>query len=278
VGGSAAAIDIRKIAKEAAILFGIGAVPGLALAIYLALDHRFLGTYGDTQQLLWQARNLANLLRTGNAIVTDAFFGVPSPYAYMPTSFGEGTFILVFRTLTGSPWFTMNFGVLLGLAANLASMYVCLRVVGLSLKASLLGAFMYMMAPQSVGQALSGHMWFSWTFLFPPFLLLILHAGKKAPPRWWLWLGIIAGSLVWIHEYWAFFGGLVAFTIGSITFLRQERLSAQLVRPLIVLSFNSPKPTKGLDALTHLEEKSCYLVETSDRSSLWLQWDKSTGN
>ena len=119
--------EAPNIYREGAIFLAVGAVFATAGSLYLAAQQSFFGSQGDVEQLIWQARNLVHLLHTGDPIVRDAFYGTPTPYAYMPTSIGVGGFVALVRGATGSPWFAHNLGLSLGLVANFVAAYICFR-------------------------------------------------------------------------------------------------------------------------------------------------------
>jgi hypothetical protein len=83
---------------------------------------------------------------------------------------------------------------------------------------------------------------FSWTILFPWSFNTTIHNLALI----WTLCGISSSlSSCWTCIHFSFHDPQV-YAINSISYSTFN----ELVRPLMVLSFNSPKPTKGLDALT----------------------------
>lgn len=215
--------------REVAVLAALGVVLSAGGAALLAQDRVLFGTFGDSEQLIWQTRNLLKVVESGSWIISDAFFGVDVPYAYMPTSFGEALAISGLRLLSGNVWFAYNFGVLCGMAANFVSMYACLRAQATGRPAAFLGGLVYLFAPQTAAQGIAGHMWLVWTFLLPPLFVLVAQAGRDVRGSWWPKLAVVTSLLVWIHEYLWLFGAGVAAVAIAITVIRR---GASPARPL----------------------------------------------
>ena len=108
---------------------------------------------------------------------------------------------------------------------------------------------------------------FSWTILFPWSSNTTIHNLALI----WTLCGISSSlSSCWTYIHFSFHNPQV-YTINSISCSTLSKL----IKPLMVLSFNSPKPTKGLDALTRN-----HLVRIGKMFGYWskfsLKWTRIT--
>lgn len=186
---------------------------------YLASRDSFLGAFGDTENLIWQARNVSDVGLTGDSILRSSFLGTPTPLSYTPTSYLEAFPILFVYRVTRNVFFAYNFVMLFFLYLNFLSMYVVLRLLRSRVVTAIVGASVFSLAPTTLVRV-GGHMWFVITFTIPLYLYF-MYRIKRDPTRLRLWvaLGMLNGLLLWTHEYYGMFGVLM-FGIFALVNLR----------------------------------------------------------
>lgn len=220
-----------SIRGEVLIWLAIGVILAALAASMLADRHLFFGFFSDTQELIWQASALQEIIGSGSAVVRNAFFGVPTPYAYWPVSFFEILPFIALRGLGASVWFAYNMPVFLYLVLNFTAMYWVLRRFRFGREAAFLAALAFGLAPQIVVQS------FSHAILVPvfpiPLLVYLLVRLREEPERLRVWaaIGALIALMFWIMEYHGFLGVIVFVAVLAF---RLRALRRGLVRGLAI--------------------------------------------
>jgi hypothetical protein len=192
----------------------VGLLPIIIVSYALASAQMFIGSdWGDIETFVSHAHNLEDVVTSGDSVLTNTFFGAPTPYAYSQIALLESLPLWGLSELT-DPFFAYNFLLLTFLLANFCSMYTVLRLLEMNRATALLASMVYLMAPVTIVHAL-GHLMLVVTFLLP-LQLYLLYRIKLRPrdSRLWLALGLTNGAYLWVREELGLFA-----VIASLAFI-----------------------------------------------------------
>ena len=266
------AYEANPVLLEAGFLSLAATIGITVVATVLASRHLFLGNFGDTEQIIWQAYNVADAAKHGDSILTNSFFGEPTPLTYSRLALFESLAIFALAELTADVYFTYNFLLLGFLFLNFLSMYVVLRLLNRSLSASLLGATVFLCAPVILVHALV-HIILIVVFLIPV-LFYVLYRIKLEPGnfKYWLVLGLATGGLIWASEDYGIFAllAIASFLLLNIVRLWRERPLRQLALWLFVTAlFALPVVAAQLQRIDFDREHNISIARTAEEAQLY---------
>lgn len=198
------AVSARRVRGEVLLLVAPLLAVGAFISWRCALEQVFIGTW-DIPQIFWQGRNLLRVFETGDANLTDSFLGLPTPFTYTTSVHGFSLPLLALTRVT-NPWFAYNMLFFVVLAANGASMYAVLRLVGLRRGAAAVGGLVYLLAPTTLVRSLA-HVYLAQTWHLP-WMFWLMYRDRVEGPRapHWVAFGVFMALLHGAHEYLGLLG------------------------------------------------------------------------
>ncbi|MEW6284024.1 MAG: hypothetical protein AB1758_35755, partial [Candidatus Eremiobacterota bacterium] len=209
---------MKRLAKELALMLGPALLASLAVAWHYARRETFLGDF-DLEQVFWQGHNLWTVLSTGDPILRTSFLGTPTPYTYTPTMIYFLPPLMALSSLT-SPFFAHNVFFLGTLLANFGTFYALLRVGELGVRASALGAWIFVLSPAILLRC-AVHLYLGAAFFLPLFFL-VLYRDRTRGFRMgnWALLGLLAALMHGFHEYLGILGVMLLTIAGACNLTR----------------------------------------------------------
>jgi hypothetical protein len=223
-------MKFKKILKF--VIFFLPVVPLLFFLVHLTKTSSIWGLSGDPEQFIWQAFNWKQFFTSGNSLLTNSYFGLPTPLTFTPTVFIQSLIFLFFNFFFRDQIFSYNSMVAMLFVTNYFSWFYFFRRIKINYFQAIVGGIFIALAPSTILHSMQ-HMGVFITFPFA-LLLIALESAKTNPAKIlnWVLIGLALGFCFWGHEYW----GVAALLIFTLFLVYNYSKLINLKKLLITLS------------------------------------------